>query len=39
MWSYSGLHLFSNKILIEREDLEKYHLRHYPDDLAGIDAN
>ncbi len=28
-----------NKILIEREDSEKQHPPHYPDDHAGVDAN
>ncbi len=28
-----------NKILIEREDSEKQHLPHYPDDHSGVDAN
>ncbi len=30
---------FSNKILIERDDSEKQHFPHYPDDHVGVDAN
>ncbi len=32
-------HIFSNKILIEREDLEKQLPHHYPNNYAGVDAN
>ncbi len=39
IWSYPCFLLFSNKILIEKEDSEKQHLLPYTDNLAGINAN
>ncbi len=39
MWSYPCLLLFSNKILIEREESEKQYFFYYTDNYAGINAN
>ena len=38
-WFCPWLHIFSNKILIEKEDLEKQYSPHYSNNYAGVDIN